>query len=655
MSVALRIGTKYPSILLRINNKVPTSWLIYDRVDQVNKIDHFDRIVELCYNTQVMKTSILKKLKNYVKNAFRMLALYYRSNKLAFSLLLLSIVLVSFIPFLQAYLFKLIIDKIVEVIKQESNEIDPFIPLLIAIFVLSFAQRFLWRIIEYFEKISSLDFGKYIEIMVEEKYSSLGFEHFNNPKTNDLLNRLRETYSWRPLNFANRQLWIIQNIVEIITNTTAIILLNIWVYIAILLSAIPEFLIHMKYGKDVWNIHVAKGPIRRDFWQTSWYLKEERYLEEIRIFQVPNYLIQRIKNLYKSFISPEKKKVKKRFYFSTLGTFITLVTFTSSQIYVIILTISQRITIGSLEFYISRIRRLSDNLNSFFRNIGKSYEDILYVNDLFAVLALESNVVDTKDAIELKTKAHTIEFKNVSFKYPKAKRYVLKNFNLTIKPNDKIALIGENGGGKTTIIRLFCRFYDVTDGEILIDGTNIKNIKLASWYKCLGVLFQDYNRYAYTVRDNVRIGDVDKPYEKKLADQALKKAQALSFVKEYKKKEKTRLSKEFKDGIEPSTGQWQKIALARAFFRDAPILILDEPTAAIDAKAEAEIFNQLEQFEKNKTVIMISHRFSTVRNADKIFVIDKGRIVEGGSHEALMKKKGKYSDLFSLQAKGYQK
>ncbi|MBU0975361.1 ABC transporter ATP-binding protein/permease, partial [Patescibacteria group bacterium] len=481
-----------------------------------------------------------------------------------------------------------------------------------------------------------------------------GFEHFSNPKLNDLLNRVRETYTWRPLNFANRQLWVIQNIIEIVTNTLAILALNIWVFLLIVISSVPELIVKMKYGREVWNIHVAKGDIRRDFWNTAYYLKKETYLEEIRIFGSAKYFIDRIKKLYDTFFNEQKKKERQKYHLSVLSSISTFLAFTISQIYIVFLTIRQIITLGSLEFYNGRIYRLSESLQSFFRNIGVGYEDLLYVNDMFTVLKLKNKIEDTENSEKIEPKPYKIEFRNVTFRYPKTTKAVLQNFNLVINPNEKVALIGENGGGKTTIIRLLCRFFDVDKGEILIDGKNIKDINLESWHKCLGVLFQDFNRYCYSVKDNIAIGDVDKKFEKKLMDEALKKSQAINFVSEYKQKEKTRLSKEFEKGVEPSVGQWQKIALARAFFRDSPILILDEPTASIDAKAEADIFKQLEAFEEDKTVIMVSHRFSTVRNADRIYVVDGGKIKEQGTHDDLIKINGKYAKLFKLQAKGYR-
>lgn len=594
------------------------------------------------------------KIKSYLVNTRKIIILYYKSNKAGFCIVFIGTIIVSLAPFANAYVFKLIIDQIVETIKISNFNVNEFIPLITALTIIGSTNKLVWVVISYVETINHLDFKKYLDLLVDKKFSELGFEHYSNPKTNDLLNRVKETYGWRPINFANRQIWIIQNIIEIISNAIAIIALNIWIFLSILISSIPIFLIKIKYGRGSWGLDVAKGSVRRDYWNTSWYLKEERYLEEIRIFGSGQFLMKRINKLYDSFLSLQKKQEKNKFFQSILASLFSLLVFITSEIYIIFLTISQKITLGSLSFYDGRIYRLSDNLQSFFKNLGVSYEDLLYVNDLFEVLELKNKIKNAHKTVNLQNNPHKIEFKNVWFKYPNSKTYALKNFNLTIDPREKVALIGENGGGKTTIIRLLCRFYDVDKGKILINGNNIKNIKLDSWYKCLGILFQDFNRYSFSVKDNIRIGDVDKKYEKEIMSKAASKSQAHNFIKEYKLGYKTVLSKQFNKGVEPSVGQWQKIALARAFFRDAPILILDEPTSAIDAKAETQIFQQLDRFEKDKTVIMISHRFSTVRNADRIYVIGKGKILEAGTHQQLINKKGNYAKLFKLQAKGYK-
>ena len=247
-----------------------------------------------------------------------------------------------------------------------------------------------------------------------------------------------------------------------------------------------------------------------------------------------------------------------------------------------------------------------------------------------------------------------IVFDNVKFKYPNSQKTVLDNLSLKIKYGEKVAIVGENGAGKTTLIKLIARIYRPISGSVLINNINLNDLKLSSWYEKLAVLFQDYSSYTHlTVKENIEIDSKNKATEKTIQD-ALIKASAFDFVKKYKEGVNQILSERYKGGIRPSTGQWQKIAIARVFHRNAPILILDEPTASIDAVAEAKIFDNIYKFSKGKTVIIISHRFSTVRNADRIIVLDKGKIIEEGSHEELLKINGKYAKAFRLQAKGYQ-
>jgi ATP-binding cassette subfamily B protein len=247
-----------------------------------------------------------------------------------------------------------------------------------------------------------------------------------------------------------------------------------------------------------------------------------------------------------------------------------------------------------------------------------------------------------------------IEFKNVSFRYPKTERDILKDFNLTIQSGEKVALVGENGAGKTTLIKLLLRFYDATEGEILINGVNLKDVNLEEWHKYIGALFQDFIKYQFTFKENIYFGDLTKKQEEELLKEAIVRSGADKYLDTLPDKYDQIVGKMFEGGMDLSGGQWQKLALARAFYRNAPILVLDEPTSAIDAKAEYEIFQKVQSLQKDKTVVIISHRFSTVRNADRILVLDEGKILEEGSHEKLMKKKGLYAELFNIQAQGYK-
>lgn len=317
--------------------------------------------------------------------------------------------------------------------------------------------------------------------------------------------------------------------------------------------------------------------------------------------------------------------------------------------------LSGGMSVGDFTFFISLLDRISNSAADMILNFGDMYENNLYVDHFFEVLNLPKIISEKKNPTRIPKKElpPKIEFKKVTFSYPGSKEKVLRDVSFVIEPGENIAIVGKNGAGKTTLVKLLCRFYDVASGEILIDGINIKDLKLSDWYKFIGTLFQEFMHYDFTARENIMLGDTNIKDEKKMRE-AAKRSGADKFIETLPKKYGQLLGRQFEGGTELSQGQWQKLAVARAFYESPPILILDEPTSAIDAEAEYEIFQNLKKVYENKTLFLISHRFSTVRNADKILVLDGGKIIERGSHEDLMKEDGLYAKMFRTQAKGYQ-
>lgn len=595
----------------------------------------------------------LEKLKTYWICSVRIMKLSFRANCWGNVFKTIGAVVTAITPLGYSYLLKLIIDKIVFVSQHgQIADLASFWPLMLGFFGLEALNRFGWRVITYYDQIIHLDLNHLLSIKTTNKLSRLNFEQWENPRLNDLVNKVRETYTYRPANFASRQIWLIQNIVSVISNIIAVVTLGPVYVLVILVATIPEFFIGIRYGRSAYNIHGAKGELRRDFYNTSHILTYDKNLPEVHIFGIQRKLVNRIDRLYKKFFDYQKEEIKKLLISQI---FITAASF---GIYILVIgiiiarAITGAITVGSLSFYMGRVEGLGRSFKNMFKNLSNNFEDLLYVQDLFTIYDLEPTIEPNPKG-KVVEPPFKIEFKNVWFGYPSGDKPVLKDFNLTIEPKENIALIGENGAGKTTIIKLLIRFYDVDKGQILINGVDIRDLNLKSWRKQIGALFQDFNRYPYTFLENIRLGDVDKKPEKDLVNEVIKKAEAKGLVEKLPKKKKTILSKRFKGGVDLSTGEWQKVGLARAFFRDAPILILDEPTSSIDAETEYKIFKQIHEFEKDKTVVMISHRFSTVKDADKIYIIENGKISESGSHQELMEKEGKYTKLFKLQADSY--
>ncbi|MDP3730951.1 MAG: ABC transporter ATP-binding protein [bacterium] len=310
------------------------------------------------------------------------------------------------------------------------------------------------------------------------------------------------------------------------------------------------------------------------------------------------------------------------------------------------------ISIGAFTFFSQMLDRVSFGAQRMVNGFGRIYENNLYVGYYFDVLDLPKVIKEKVPGHEFAEIAPPkIQFINVNFGYPDGPK-VLKNISFELKPGEHLAIVGPNGAGKTTLTKLLLRFYDPTEGQILVNDYDLRDLKLSHWYKFIGTLFQDFVKFMLTVKDNILLGNSDTIDERKMRE-AARKSGAAEFIEELPKKYDQRLGRRFEEGIELSHGQWQKLALARAFYEEAPVLILDEPTSAIDAEAEAKIFDNLYKVYKDKSLILISHRFSTVKNADKIIVLQNGRITEEGNHESLMKKDGVYARMFRKQASGY--
>ncbi len=425
-----------------------------------------------------------------------------------------------------------------------------------------------------------------------------------------------------------------------------------WIPIVITLINIPYLYFRAKYGAIQWSLYGSGAPQVRKIWYFGWLLSTPTAIREMRVFKSNEALLSRFKDIQEYLLNLNKKPISnfiRTLPIPILLEGIVLFLIASTQLPLVMKGI---LTIGSFTLLVNMIDSLSGSAGSLVLNFGELYTHSLYVDHYFEVLALPSIVKDCENPkIFKKIVPPKIEFRNVSFGYPKG-QLVLKNISFVIKPGENVAFVGENGAGKTTIIKLICRFYDVTEGEILVNGVNLKDIKLSRWYDFLGTLFQEFMQYHFTVKENILLGSSKNKGFSAMKD-AAQKSGAYEFIEKLPNGFDTVLGKEYEDGEELSVGQWQKIAIARAFYVEAPVLILDEPTSAIDAEAEYEIFTNLEKSYKNKTLILVSHRFSTVRNANKIFVVQNGMISERGTHEELMKQNGKYANMFLTQAKGY--
>lgn len=596
-----------------------------------------------------------RDIKETFLTSVKILALVWETDKFLFIGNTVAVLVPAVMPFVVAYIFKLIIDIVVASFSGSSINWNILYLYFFLLLVVSYINKFSFSFQDYTNRIllTKLPISLYHKIL--GKISTLDLYYQENSEFKDLLQRVKETYVWHPLGLSESLFYFLQSLVQVLIALYAVINLNPLLALLILLVAFPDLFNQIKFSKLGWGVWSVYTPYRKKFLYLSELLLKSESLKELKVFLIGGKFLNEAHKVLINFFKDNKKLLDKHLMINSgLNLFDSAITLILA-IYIIIQAVLRKITVGDIGFYQAVIQNYNNGISGIFRTLSSIFEHSLYVKSIFELLALEPKIKEIENPIRVNThRPPRIEFKDVSFKYPDTENYVLKNFDLTIEPGEKVAFVGENGAGKTTLIKLLCRFYDVDSGEILINGIDIKNLQLESWYKSLGVLFQDFLKYEYSVKENIHFGKIWETLDLNKVKQASNLAGATPMINRLDKGFDQMLGKTFEGGVELSVGQWQKIALSRAFFRNSPVLILDEPTSSIDAKAESEIFSRVERLSRNKTVVIISHRFSTVRNADKIYVIDQGKISEQGSHEQLLRLNGEYATLFRLQAKGYE-
>lgn len=490
--------------------------------------------------------------------------------------------------------------------------------------------------------------------LLMEKYSRLSLTQREDKEVADLFEQAGQFTSRADWIF-DRGISIIASFVALIGSLIALATVSVWLGLIIVVALLPSFVLQLNVNRRERSMWKSNSLSRRQSYAYRSYVLDIQTLSELRLGGLTDLFVKRWRDLFtkdqREHIDLEKKTLPRNFATSVIE---------NAAIICTLIWGSFQIVAGVLPIgYFVTLQRLVSDAQSALMNIiwmlAASLQDILNTNDFYSFLNLPD---EDRGSIPIKSKTPpTIEFRDVSFSYPDSQKPTLQNVSFVIDPRDSVALVGENGSGKTTIIKLLLGFYKPTSGEILIDGKNLNDINKTSWYKQVGVLFQDYSRYYFTtLGENIWLGDITKKYAEDKFTEALKKADIEKLPKDFEHGYGQYLSKSiYKDnGTDLSGGQWQRLALTRSFFRSANILILDEPTAAVDAKAEYEIFQQIGRQQKDKTTIIISHRFSTVRKAKKILVIENGKIIESGSHKQLMDSGGSYKNMFELQAEGYK-
>ena len=496
------------------------------------------------------------------------------------------------------------------------------------------------------------------QLLILEKSNTLDLAFFENAEFYDKLRNATDQSTYQPVTMISQTFGLVQTLVTLFSMIFLLLQLAWWLAIIALIVPIPSFIASSRYGWRGYQLMRRQSPERRLMAYFNRLMTTDQYNKEIKLFDLGNYFIERFRNLAVKFYEEKKSVLLRRYLIGFLWTSITVIANAGIYLYVALQAVIGRITLGGLTLYTQTAIQVGQNFQSFLNGVSSTYENNLYVNTLFEFLEYEPKLVSPENPQPIEAEADKkgldIEFRDVSFTYPDKEVPALRKVSFTIGAGEAVALVGSNGAGKTTIVKLLTRLYDPDEGEILIGGRNIKEYDLKELREHVGVIFQDYVTYYMTARENIGVGRITDIENQSLVVSAAQKSGANAVIERLNEGYDTMLGRWFEKGAQLSGGEWQKVALARAFMRDAGILILDEPTSSLDAQAEYDVFAKFRILTKGKTALFISHRFSTVRLADRILVLEHGNILESGSHRQLIELDGRYAELFNLQAEAYR-
>ncbi|MEK7595577.1 MAG: ABC transporter ATP-binding protein [Patescibacteria group bacterium] len=567
--------------------------------------------------------------------------------------LIVSRFLNSLVPVFEILVSKSIIDEVINLAQNKEGLSSYLISLLLLALVLVTFQNVLISIEFFTHSRLWAELAKYAQIQFMKQSLRLDMEHFENPEFYNKFEKARKSIDvYLPSAFFDA-VDLFGLVVTFISVSVILIEINYLLLPVIVIINLPILVWGMGYSMVTHDLSNSLIPEGRKAAYLADLVSYKQSIKEVKLFNLGGYFLGKYETFLNKVIYETSKIAKRQFSGAFMTTFVSDLAYYSFYFWVILKTIAGKLTIGDLTLYIQSFGKTSETLKRMLRYFNNLYRSALYIDDFNAFIRLKPKILTKEGALELKS-IDSIKFENVSFKYREELPYILKDVSFEIKENENVALVGQNGAGKTTLIKLMMRLYEVSSGSILINGVDIKEYTLDSLWRSMGTVFQDFLQYYLTARENIAFGQIEKLENMEEIKKAAEKSGVNIFIETLQDKYESILGTWFENGIDVSGGQWQKIALSRAFIRDCSLLILDEPTAALDAKAEYEIFKRFRELVEGKITILISHRFSTVRLANKILVLEDGGITESGSHKELLELNGRYAELFNLQAEGYK-
>jgi len=589
-----------------------------------------------------------------LRNVPPVLRIVWQSGPWVVSLGLFFRLLTAVQPIALLWVAKLIIDAIVRAVTNHQPVQQNFWWLVAAEFGLALTGSILSRIIDYLDSLLADKYTRYVSIEVMKHAADLDLIAYEDPIFYDRLERARVQATDR-LAMIQSIGRLVQQVITTATLSVSILLFSPWLLLLLIVGVIPAFLGESHFAFLGYAKNFRQTPVRRQLDYLRILGGSREAAKELKLFGLRQFLIRRFTllsdDIYEENVSLARRKLIAGSFLSVIGT----AGYYAAYFYVVWRTVTGAITIGSLTFLSGAILQASNNIQQMFSTLSSIADQALFLTDLLAFFEMKPTIRSKPNALPAPRPIQRgFEFRNVSFRYPGGGRMVLENFDFFLHTRERVALIGENGQGKTTIVKLMTRLYDPVEGQILLDGIDLREYSLEDLYKEIGVIFQDFMRYEMTARENIGVGRIDDLENLQDLQIAAQKGMADEVIARLPLGLDQMLGRRFDGGVDLSGGEWQKIALARAYLRDAQVLILDEPTAALDARSEFEVFQRFAELTRDKMALFISHRFSTVRMADRIVVLERGKIAEEGSHEQLSRLGGRYAEMFELQAASYR-
>ena len=589
-----------------------------------------------------------------LRNVPAVLRFVWESGRLVVVLGLIFRVISALLPPALFWVSKLIIDTIVRVVTTHQPVGTRLWWLVAAEFALAVAAGILGRVIDYLDALLAGRYMHYISVRVMEHAASLDVLAYEDPVFYDRLERARVQATDR-LYMIQAMGRLVQQVITTITLSVSIMLFSPWLLLLLIVGVIPAFVGETHFAFLGYAKNFRQTPVRRQLDYLRILGGSKEAAKELKLFGLKDYLTERFKGLstrvYEEDVALARRKVTMGSVLSAIGT----AGYYTAYVFAVWKTVTGAFSLGTLTFLANAIRDASSNLQQTFSTLSTIADQALFLTDLIAFFEMRPTIRSKPNALTAPRPIQQgFEFRNVSFRYPGSSRLVLNGLNFHLRPGERVALIGENGEGKTTIVKLLTRLYDPAEGQVLLDGVDLREYDLEDLYREIGVIFQDFMRYEMTARENIAVGRIEQIENLELLRRSAQKSMADEVVGKLPDGFDQMLGRRFDGGVDLSGGEWQKVALARAYLRDAQVLILDEPTSALDARSEYEVFQRFAELTTGKMALFISHRFSTVRMADRIVVLEKGRIAEEGDHDALTQLGGRYAEMFELQAASYR-